>query len=515
MAEQYLGDQTCKSCHETEFQAWKNSHHDLAMQEATDETVLGNFNETVFTSQGVTSTFFKKEGKFYVNTEGPDGALQDFEIKYTFGVEPLQQYLIAFPKGRYQCLLIAWDTQKKQWFDLMPGERLKTDDWLHWTKGSMTWNTMCADCHSTYLEKNYDEENDAYDTKWAIIDVSCEACHGPGAKHLEYVNSPTFKDGQKISGSFLQLTPNLSNKAQVEECGRCHARRGPLTNVFDHTGDLMDHYQIETLRPGLYHPDGQILEEVYVYGSFTQSKMYHNNVYCTSCHDPHSLQLKFDGNALCTQCHEPQKYDVETHHFHKTDTDGAACINCHMPGKLYMVNDFRRDHSFRIPRPDLSIYYDTPNACNQCHDDQNARWAADAIEKWYGNERRTHFSPALAAAQSGDLTAIPFLLEMVGDTSYPAIVQATAVQLFSQINAQETNQKIYESLKNANPLIRYSAMGAFENSPVEDRLRYISPLLTDSVRAIRTNAAYLLADIDENLFQGDLKSAFGIRKNGI
>ena len=508
MAQQYLGDQTCKNCHEQEFQSWRDSHHDLAMQEVSDKTVLGDFNNITFTSNEVTSKFFKKDGKFYVNTEGGEGTFQDFEIQYTFGVEPLQQYLIAFPGGRLQTLLIAWDTKEQKWFDLMPAERLKTDDWLHWTKGSMTWNTMCADCHSTYLEKNYDETTDSYDTKWAIIDVSCEACHGPGTKHLEYVNSGPFKNGQKVKDSFLSLTSSLNNKEQVEECGRCHARRGPQTNVFDHTGNLMDNYLTETLRPGLYHADGQILDEVYVYGSFTQSKMYHNNVYCTSCHDPHSLKLKFDGNALCTQCHESNKYDVEEHHFHKIDTEGAACINCHMPGKFYMVNDFRRDHSFRIPRPDMSVQYDTPNACNQCHDDKNAEWAADAVNTWYGPRRRPHFSPALAAAQTGNLYALPSLINMVGDTSVPAIAQATALNVLSEVRTQETNQKVITSIKSSNPLIRYSAMNALEYFSAEDRLRYISPLLKDSILAIRTNAIYILADVDESLYQGELNEAF-------
>ena len=505
---QYQGDQSCKSCHQEEFEQWLGSHHDLAMQEVTEQTVLGDFNDVSFSSNGVTSRFFKKGSKFFVNTEGPDGAYEDFEIEYTFGVEPLQQYLIRFPGGRMQCLLIAWDTEKNKWFDLMPEERLKTDDWLHWTKGSMTWNTMCADCHSTYLEKNYDEQTDAYDTKWAIIDVSCEACHGPGARHIEYVNSSAYRSGQKVQGAHMLLTSHLNNKEQIEECARCHSRRGPQTNVYDHTGTLMDHYLTDALRPGLYHADGQILDEVYVYGSFLQSKMYHNNVYCTSCHDPHSLELKFEGNALCTQCHESNKYDVEAHHFHQVDTEGAACISCHMPGKYYMVNDFRRDHSFRIPRPDLSVQYNTPNACNQCHTDKDPKWAADAVNAWYGAKRHPHFSPALVAVQAGNLYALPGLMQMVGDTSFPVIAQAAALNFLGQIRTQETSQKVITSLKNPNPLIRYSAMNALELYAAEDRLRYLSPLLADSVLAIRTNAVYLLADVNENLYKGDLYEKF-------
>ncbi|MCB0568732.1 MAG: tetratricopeptide repeat protein [Phaeodactylibacter sp.] len=512
LREAYIGDQLCRSCHEQAYNDWLGSHHGLAMQEATAETVLGDFNDLAFTSNGVTSRFFKKDGKFYVNTEGPDGGFQDFEIKYTFGVFPLQQYLAPFPGGRLQCLLTAWDSKENKWFSLQPGERHAPDDWLHWTKGSMTWNTMCADCHSTYLEKNYDEASNTFDTQWRFIDVSCEACHGPGKKHMVYANSSAYKRGERVKGSYMYLTAGISSKEHVEECARCHARRGQISEVFNHSGELMDHYTPSTLAPGLYHPDGQILDEVYVYGSFLQSKMYRRNVRCSSCHNPHSLKLKAVGNALCGQCHVKEKYDTPEHHFHEQSTDGAACINCHMPGKYYMGNDFRRDHSFRIPRPDLSALYGTPNSCNGCHGDKTPEWAAEAVRKWYGPERPPHFSPALAAARSGDLAALPALMAMVGDTSQPEIVQATVVDILAEAPGPEADQKIITALQNGNPLIRYSAVNAMGRFSVENRLRYLAPLLRDSVRAVRTQAAYQLADIDEQLFQGEERKAFGQAK---
>jgi len=89
------------------------SHYSLAIQEANEQTVLGNFNDAKFQHQGVESTFFKKDGKAFVHTDSADGKLADFEIKYTFGVTPLQQYLIEFPNGRYQALTIAWDSHTK------------------------------------------------------------------------------------------------------------------------------------------------------------------------------------------------------------------------------------------------------------------------------------------------------------------------------------------------------------------------------------------------------------------
>jgi tetratricopeptide (TPR) repeat protein len=511
-AEGYLGDLVCRNCHEEAFQDWEGSHHDLAMQQATERTVLGDFSGQSLTSNGLTSRFFRRDGKFFVHTEGPDGGMQDFEVKYTFGVEPLQQYMVEFPGGRLQCLLLAWDTEEEKWFDLMPGQRVPPDDWLHWTKGSMTWNTMCADCHSTYLEKNYDPATDAFATEWQIIDVSCEACHGPGRPHLDYVNSPDYQRGERVNGSYMYLTADLSSFEQVEQCARCHVRRGPISEVFDHSGELLDHYVPDALSPGLYHADGQILDEVYVYGSFLQSKMYRHQVKCTNCHNAHSLELKFVGNDLCGQCHEAKTYDTPDHHFHPLDTESSQCVSCHMPGKYYMVNDFRRDHSFRIPRPDLSLRYETPNACNGCHDDQSAAWAARAVNDWYGPERPPHYSTIMTAAYAGEAGAVQDLIAMLGDTSQPEIVQASAVKFLGDVPTQAAAQAIVRALTHDDALIRYSAVNALASYPPEQRYNWLTPLLRDPVLAVRSHAAYQLADIPAEDFSPTFKAAFNEAK---
>ena len=244
------------------------------MQEATPETVLGDFNDTAFTHFGVTSRFFQRDGRFFVNTEGPDGAPADFELTYAFGVEPLQQYLAPFPGGRLQSLSIAWDTERNQWFHLYPDERIKPDDPLHWTGRYQNWNLMCADCHSTNLRKNYDVASDTYETTWAEIDVGCQACHGPGASHVELAGAAEEGSNPPEGwGLVSPLTPPSGDdqNTEVETCAPCHSRREPLTPVAAHGGTLLDDYLPARLREGLYHPDGQILDEVYVYGSFVQS----------------------------------------------------------------------------------------------------------------------------------------------------------------------------------------------------------------------------------------------------
>ncbi|MCB9283574.1 MAG: tetratricopeptide repeat protein [Lewinellaceae bacterium] len=508
LEKQYIGTQACASCHEPEMMSWQGSHHDRAMQEATDETVLGNFEQARFESHGVISTFFKRDGKFFVNTEGPDSLLHDYEIKYTFGFTPLQQYMVEMARGKIQCLLIAWDDIGKKWFDLQPSARFAPDDWMHWTGGSMTWNTMCADCHSTYLQKNYFEEPDSFATRWAAIDVSCEACHGPGLEHQKYVKSPAYKKGETVKGSFLHLTADLSSKEQVDQCARCHSRRSQYSKAYDHSGVFMDHYLPEILRPGLYYPDGQILDEVYVYGSFLQSRMYRNNVRCSDCHDAHSLKLKFDGNDLCLQCHDKEKYDTASHHFHDPAGEGASCVGCHMPGRTYMGNDYRRDHSFRVPRPDLSVRFGSPNSCNECHDDKTAAWAAKTVVDWYGPVRQPHFADVLAPVLVGERAAGPELRSMLGDTSKPEIVQATAIWLIGSAGDEASRRTIIEGLKHPNPLVRFMAVDAMEHFPLEERARFLSPLLKDPVLTVRTQAAYVLAGPGAQLLQGVQKQDF-------
>jgi len=506
--EGYLGDKACQSCHEEAYADWYGSHHDLAMAEAVDSTVLGDFNNATFISKGITSTMFKRDGAYYINTEGPDGELHDYRIDYTFGWYPLQQYMVEFPGGRIQCLHVAWDSRENKWFDLQPEQRYAPDDWMHWTGRSMTWNTMCADCHSTNLQKNYMPEQDSFHTTWSIIDVSCEACHGPGRQHLSYVSGANYKKGQRVPGAFMYLTSDLSSQEQVDQCARCHAFRSQHSPAFTPGEELLDSYVPELLRPGIYHPDGQILEEVYVYGSFLQSKMYRNNVQCTDCHNPHSLELVAVGNALCAKCHDPKEYDVPAHHFHEVNTDGAQCVSCHMPGKYYMVNDFRRDHSFRVPRPDLSVQYGMPNACNQCHTDKSAEWAAEAVVEWYGPERAAHYSDALAAANSGDLSVAPELIQLVADTGTAEIVRATAVWLLSSTGEEQGLGTIVGSLRNPDPLIRYTAVNALAPFSQEDRLRYLLPMVEDSIRSIRAAAAYQLADVPEALIPKSEKASF-------
>ncbi|MDX1638758.1 MAG: multiheme c-type cytochrome, partial [Balneolaceae bacterium] len=367
---EFVGLETCQTCHPEQVNTWKGSQHDYAMKQATGDYVRADFGDVTVTHRERTYRFYKENERFMVDAPGPDGTTQTYEIIYTFGWEPLQQYLVEFGRGKLQALNIAWDTEREEWFVLNPEEDIRHGDWLHWTGGAMNWNTMCADCHSTNLQQNYIAQADSFHTTWSSINVSCEACHGPGKQHVEFMQSDRASQAtvDRIRQD-LQMTAKTPQVTLIDQCAPCHALREKVSPGYRHTGNLLDHFSPTTPHPEAYFADGQIRDEVYVYGSFLQSKMYKKGVQCTDCHNPHSLELKANvtDNTLCMQCHEP-RYNTRDHHFHEPNTESSQCINCHMPGRYYMEVDFRRDHSFRVPRPDLSARFGNPNACNDCHE---------------------------------------------------------------------------------------------------------------------------------------------------
>ena len=505
----FLGDNNCKECHQDEFKDWQGSHHDKAMQIADSTSILADFKGETFASQGVTSYFFKKDMDYYVNTEGPDGKNHDYKIIYTFGITPLQQYIVQFPNGHYQCLRTAWDSIENKWFDLYPDFKVVHSEWLHWSRGGLNWNNMCSDCHSTNVRKNYDQKTHSYETKYSIINVNCEACHGPGKQHVDDVNR--LGDTYTSTGT-MQMTLDTKPKELVDQCARCHMRREQYSTHFNFEGTLYDHYFPQIIEEGLYYPDGQILDEVYVYGSFVQSKMYQKKVTCNNCHNSHSLKLKFKGNALCAQCHLPEQYDTPKHHFHKENTEASQCINCHMTGRFYMGNDFRRDHSFRIPRPDLSLKYDTPNACTGCHEDKDNKWAWEEFKKQYGEVDSIHFSEKLAPGILREPNAHIGLAELMNDTTQADIVRASAVKAISSYNTENLIDQYLALLNDESPMVRGTTLDVLSQINTNDYNSYFLPLLEDSKRSVRIKAFYGLGGLTESQIPEKYRDSYKLVK---
>lgn len=507
----YVGDQSCKKCHATEFQEWQKSHHYMSMLPPNDSTVKGDFNNFTFTADGITSRFYKKGSQFFINTEGDDGKNHDFEVKYTFGFTPLQQYLVQFPGGRMQVPRLSWDVKKKKWFNQYAGQKIPSHDWLHWTGNAQNWNTMCATCHSTNLRKNYDIKTDTYKTSYSLINVSCESCHGGGKAHVDFINGD-YKSGEKIKGSYIQLGKSYSQTEQLNTCAPCHARASELSDSHIDSKEIMDNYIPQIPDTEFYHADGQVNDEDYIYTSFLQSKMFGKGLVCSTCHNPHSTKLKRIGNQTCTLCHVPDKYDSPKHTFHFKGGAATECKNCHMPGKVYMGNDLRHDHSFRVPRPDLSVKYGTPNACSNCHKDKSEKVLADAIIKWYGPKRKYHFADDLIPGSRLDANSEKHLTNLIDNKFVPKIIKATATFYLGSIPTQSSLKTVLARLTSKDAQIRYRALRSLASFPVESWREAVGPLLSDKVRAVRIAAADLYVAVPVEQIPGQYAKAFSVAK---
>jgi tetratricopeptide (TPR) repeat protein len=511
-----VGEPVCASCHPREAALWKGSHHQLAMQPANASTVLGDFRDVSFTYGGITSTLFQKHRKFMARTDGPDGKLHDYQITHTFGVAPLQQYLVAFPGGRFQALAIAWDSRPRaeggqRWFHLQPGENVTSRDALHWTGATENWNYMCADCHSTNVRKSYDARTGTYVTRYSEMSVSCEACHGPGSRHVAWAREGRSEGGKGLTIALDERkgvtwerdaadkprrnAPRASER-EIEMCARCHSRRGILHEDDVHGQPLGDDYRVALLDDDLYYADGQIRGEVYEYGSFLQSRMYAEGVTCSDCHNPHRPSLAAD-DGVCLQCHATPTYSTAKHHFHRPGSPGSRCVDCHMPAKTYMVVDARRDHSFRVPRPDQSVKLGVPNACNVCHTERAATWAARTVEKWYGHVPSGHqqFAEALAAAREGAPGAQKQLAALVANRDQPAIARATALGHLAHNLTPTTLEPVRVALADPASMVRRAAALALADADLTARTQLLSPLLVDPVREVRMQSALALVGL--------------------
>ena len=531
----YVGAAACAQCHAPETALWRESQHAAAMAPAADATVAGDFNDARFTHAGVTSTFFRRDDRFMVRTDGPDGKPADYEVKYAFGVAPLQQYLVELPGGRLQALGIAWDARPKadggqRWFHLYPDRKLKGGDPLHWTGIDQNWNYQCADCHSTNLRKGYDERARVFATTWTDLNVACEACHGPGSNHVAWAKKEgdwqSFAADRGLavalderrgvswtldaqSGNAVRSAPRHTSR-EIETCARCHARRGQFSDAWHPGRPFGEAFRAALLERGLYHADGQQRDEVYTYGSFLQSRMHAKGVTCADCHDPHSGRLRAAGNAVCAQCHAPAKYDAAAHTHHAPGSKGAQCTACHMPTTTYMVVDPRHDHSFRIPRPDRTVALGVPNACNQCHAKESAQWAADAVARWFPqpNPGFQAFAEGLHAGDRGAPGAQGALIRIAEDRSQPAIARASAVQRLGRYLSPVTLPTVRHALNDPDAMVRAAAVGALAGVDAATRLQLLPRMLDDPVRQVRMEAARALAGEPEARLAADDKAKF-------
>ncbi|MEJ2504423.1 MAG: HEAT repeat domain-containing protein, partial [Gemmatimonadota bacterium] len=462
-------------------------------------------------------------------------------MSHVIGVKPLQQYLVAFPGGRLQTLPLAWDTRPaadggQRWFHIYGDEPIEPDDPLYWTGIQQNFNSQCAECHVTDIRKGYDPASRTFETDWAEIDVSCEACHGPGSVHVARAEEDASEGreyerraddfpadlGPEASGQWrwndaegrpVCTTPTGASD-QIDTSGRSHSRRGLETPDYVYGASLLDTHRPVLPREPLYFADGQIRDEVYVWGSFLQSRMHGAGVLCSDCHEPHSGQLLAPGAAVCLRCHAPTVYDGPQHDFHPRDTTAAAtggredaaanaagtgtpsCLDCHMPERTYMGVDDRADHSLRVPRPDVAARVGAPDPCTTCHQDATPEWATHALTEWYGPDgahTEPHYGEAFAAAAERGASWPQQVGAVLDDPDTPPNVRAAAIDALSSAHPRHLLSRFLDLAADPDPVVRRTAMEAAMILVPEDRVQVAGPALTDPVLGVRAAAVHSLA----------------------
>ena len=515
-AAEFVGSKQCQSCHQQEFKAWQGSHHDMAMKHAGEKSVLGDFNNFSFKNAGEINKFFKKGQQFWVNIVGPDGKFHDYQIKYTFGFEPLQQYMVEFDDGRIQLIPFAWDSRSQQdggqrWFNLYP-EYTKNHQDFFWTNTGQNWNYMCADCHSTNVQKNFDVKTNSYKTTYSEINVGCEACHGPASKHIDWTKNKKVKDfgfsrdlskqvnKWVVKDGFDTLKPESIHTTQQNlVCAQCHSRRTQISgNSHIDGNEFGERYLLSLITNDNYYPDGQIYDEDFVYGSFLQSKMQENGVVCSNCHDPHTAQLTMPEEVVCLQCHQPQVYAQKSHHQHQEDSTGAQCVNCHMPETTYMGVDDRRDHGWHKPNPGMAQQFGTPDTCLSCHKDKDSQWSGEFVNQWFDKNAATDeepFAPIFAIADGGYQNMASQLSKIAQSQQYADIIRASALVRMANIPDTNTLIAIARNVKHPDSNVRRGAIDGAVNINPAEKWRILSPLLTDKVLSVRSEAAMALVSL--------------------
>ena len=514
---EFVGSDQCIQCHAAIYTEWQLSDHHQAMQPANKNTVLGDFDNITVSFHGIETRLYREDDAFKVATAAKDGKPGVFTVQYTFGHYPVQQYLIHIDKGHLQALNVAWDSRSKEqggqrWYHLRANEDIDPEHPFFWTRHFQNANSRCIACHSTNFFKNFDPEDQSYATAWSEVGVGCESCHGPASEHLALATASQLSPentGFKrrpmpaLSWAFkgeddIASPTGVGNDAHIDTCGDCHSRRA-INGDPNPFAAYHDQYRLALLDQGLYFADGQIDDEVFVLGSFLQSKMHLKGVTCANCHDAHSGKLIAQGNALCAQCHKPARFDTAEHHRHQAGSDGAQCVNCHMPERLYMTVDPRRDHRFGIPDPGLSSHTDTPNACTTCHRGKTDKWAANSLAGWGVSQQQNAWVLINQGLDRQDALMFKDFARHSSRFNLAPIREASLVSKLAGFPSQLAVDNASRQLSNANPLIRRAAVSALRAMPGQLRWQLLNPLIEDPVRVIRLEVASALAEAQPQL----------------
>jgi len=528
----YAGSESCRSCHAEAYANWQKSHHALAERLVATNLDQAAFDPAHVVTHGTqTSVARWSNGAPQIVTQGLSRSNETFNVARVIGVDPLRQFLVPAPGGRLQASELCFDPAKMEWFNVYGAEDRQPGEWGHWTGRGMNWNNMCAVCHNTRFQKNYDPATDTYRSSFAEMGVGCEACHGPMADHVAWQKefNPEYKTLGVREPSTVKSDPTLRplNREQMfAVCAQCHARRGELTPDFRPGESFFDHHTLAIPDDSeIFHADGQVREEDYEFNVFLGSKMHDAGVRCVNCHEPHSAKVRLPGNYMCLSCHTGgdlapvtnalntllvgPRIDPATHSRHKVGERGDACVDCHMPVTTYMQRHPRHDHGFTIPDPRLTKLFGVPNACNRCHTDKTADWSLAAVEQWYGprtNNTVIARTEAISRARRGEAQAVPGLLKLATESTN-AYWRAVALNLLRPwVTESNVQTQLRRATADTNALVRAAAVRSLESLALAGEpsaVGAVAQKLTDPARNVRVDAAWALRrTLDTNSIAG-------------
>lgn len=519
----FVGAQACASCHRQIHADWTGGRHSKMVQPAAPTSVLGDFSKDGVTLKGKRYRLRVKNGEYFITESYLTGKEQEHRVEYTLGSRRIQHYLTTIERGSMIVLPPSWDVQRHEWFDNMEIVRPDEND----QKPVQLWNKICFGCHVSQQENNYRPLTHTYATKWTDFGTSCERCHGPGSAHVT-----AYAGGERsgaAAGRTIIRPTRLDPKTSTMICAQCHSLRDIVAPGYTAGADYFDYFQ-PVLEYGprkdsdpTYWADGRPRRFSNDAIGLWQSECFvRGGAACTSCHrDPHvpnverNAQLEPRNNGLCTQCHQALATGLTAHTHHPADSAGSSCVECHMPKTVVSIKSTMRDHTIGLPAPENTVAFGIPNACNECHKDKPAAWAAGALEKWWPNGRRRKLverAEAFTAARATRPEALDRLIAIAADDSQGPLVQANAVGYLRHYSDARAVAALLNGAKASHPAIRSAALSSLGHEPRPETAAPRQALLAaldDPERAVRIAAIVSLVNLggeplapaDESRFQ--------------
>jgi tetratricopeptide (TPR) repeat protein len=508
----YVGSRSCRECHERFYDLWSPSHHGKAMQPVAD-VLLNEKLQVPELAKKVGDSWFKvfldSSTLFMIEWKSQEAKeeINRFEAKWALGGRNIYYFLTPFEGGKLQTLPLAYDINRKEWYSNPESavrhfvDNISTDEEVDWKHSLYTFNTTCHSCHVSQLNKNYDVSSNTYHTTWNEPGINCETCHGPCEEHIQICREAKEKDEVPLDLKIIQVK-NFNSQQHNASCASCHAKGMPLTQAYNPGEPFFQHFNLITLESPDYYPDGRDLGENYTMASWYQSSCASNSdLHCVTCHTSSGrYRYKNNDNEICAKCHQDHVDDFEAHSHHEA-TDSITCISCHMP-ETEFARMTRSDHSMRPPMPATTIEFESPNACNICHIEEDASWSNKHVTEWHGNyqDETLKYARLIFQGRNNNFLNIDQMYTMINNPDINLIFRNSVIRiLISQINEENENYFI-KALQDDSPLIRASAAeGLGFRMNVESKKALLNAA-QDSVLVVRNRASSSLASYPRNMF---------------